>query len=168
MDQLNEIAKADLTGCATVAEIAERENWKGDANGYAIRLSEYLRTSEVPIDAQRERLAALCSVGALADRATADTLGQHLIVLEALFQKFAREAHDLSNSVGGRGRDSVHVERYLNAGLKAQRAALACLSALAVLRDRDNAGAPTTPTTPAASGAPIACLSVVGDVVETT
>lgn len=140
---LDQIATADLTGCQTVAEIAEREGWQ-DADGWALRLSAYIRDADMPLDRQRERLAALCTVGAHADQAASDMLGQSAIILDALFHRFAQVARTLS--VNDQTRSSVHVERYLNAALKAQRAAMATLSALKVLRE----GAPTTPATPAA------------------
>ena len=82
-------------------------------------------------------------MGLGADRAAADELARMFAVLEALFHRFARTAHEIS--VTDQARNSVHAERYLSAGLKAQRAAMATLSALKVLRD----GAPTMPAPPA-------------------
>ena len=139
---LDRIATADLTGCQTVAEIAEREGWQ-DADGWALRLASHITNSDVPLDRSRERLAALCTVGAQADQATADMLGQNAIILEALFHRFSRAAHEIGAT--DHARNSVHAERYLSAALKAQRAAMATLSALKVLRD----SVPTTPATPA-------------------
>lgn len=142
MDHLDEIATADLTGCQTVAEVAEREGWQ-DADTWALRLSAYIRDPDMPLDRQRERLAALAQVGALADQAASDMLAQNAVILEALFHRFAVLARSISASTNDQVRNSAHSERYLNAALKAQRAAMATLSALKVLRD--SASTPTTP-----------------------
>lgn len=159
---LSQIAAADLTGCSTVSQIAEREGWQ-DANGWALRLSTHITNSDIPLDTQRERLAALCAVGALADQATAEALTQHAIVLESLFYHMARTAHNLS--VNDQAvRYSVHAERFLNASLKAQRAALACMSAVKVPvkcrglngRLRQTAPAPNPPAPIPDSPAPLA------------
>jgi hypothetical protein len=77
------------------------------------------------------------------DAPAAEELARHAVILNALFERFARVAADLS-AEGGGVRQSVAAERYLNAALKAQRATLATLSALKVLRD--SATTPTTPT----------------------
>ena len=142
MNQLDQISTADLTGCTTTAAMADAEAW--DPDGYALALSEHIRDSRVPLDRQRERLAALARVGACADRAAADELARQFSILESLFHRFARAAHEIS--INDQDRNSVHAERYLSAALRAQRAAMATLSALKVLRD----GAPTSPATPAA------------------
>ena len=144
MNQLDQISTADLTGCTTTAAMADAEAW--DPDGYALALSEHIRDSRVPLDRQRERLAALARVGAGADRAAADELSRQFSILESLFHRFSRAAHEIS--INDQDRNSVHAERYLSAALKAQRAAMATLSALKVLRD----GVPTAtaPATPAA------------------
>ena len=141
MNQLDQIATADLTGCASIEAMADAEAWSPD--DYALALADHIRDTRVPLDRQRERLAALAQVGAGADRAAADMLAQTAIILEALFHRFSRTAHEIS--INGQDRNSVHAERYLSAALRASRAAMATLSALKVLRD----GAPTTPATPA-------------------
>jgi hypothetical protein len=135
-------ATADLTGCGTVADMAAREGWTPDT--YALTLSESIRDSRVPLDVSRERLQALAQVGAglAGDQAAADELARHYSVLEAIWHRFARTAHEIS--AGDPARGSVHSERYLNAALKAQRAAMSCLSALKVLRDGNQP--PTTST----------------------
>lgn len=134
---LDDVATADLAGCTTTAAMASAEAW--DPDTYALALSEHIRDSKVPLDRQRERLAALAQVGTGADRAAADELARQFSILESLFHRFARAAHEIS--VTDHARNSVHAERFLSASLKAQRAAMATLSALKVLRD----GAPTTP-----------------------
>lgn len=133
MNNLNEITKSDLAGSATVADMAAREEWTPDF--YAVVLAENIRTSNVPLDVQRERLAALAQLGAgfAGDRASATELARHYAILEALFHRFTRETHEAL--MAGKPRASEIADRYLTAALKAQRAALATLSALKVLRD---------------------------------
>lgn len=146
MEKLNTPAAVDLTGCTSVADMAAREsvepdNWNPD--DYAMLLSEHIRDSGVPLDRQRERLAALAQVGQVlqGDAPAAAELARHALILGALFERFALVAHNLSVKNGG-GLTSVAAERYLNAALKSQRAALGTLSALKTLRD--SATAPTT------------------------
>jgi AcrR family transcriptional regulator len=157
---LEQIAAVDLTGCATVAEMGNREGWTPDT--YALVLSESIRDSRVPLDRQRERLQALAQVGAglAGDQAAADELARHYSVLEALWHRFARTAHEISAEDPARG--SVHSERYLNAALKAQRAAMACLSALKVLRDGNQ---PPTKAAHESIPAPAPALAVVDGVL---
>lgn len=102
---------------------------------YALVLSEHIRASGVPLDSQRERLAALASIGAglKADRATADQLAQHYVILNSLWQRFTRESFEALGQPGPKA--SEIAERYLGAALRAQRAAMGCLSALTVLRE---------------------------------
>jgi hypothetical protein len=111
--------------------MAQREGW--DPTLYTVVLSEHIRATTVPLDAQRERLAALAGCGAGADKATADVLAQHFSILEALHHRFSQEAVTAMKSSRGRGPEDA--ERYLAASLRAQRAALAVLSALKTLRE---------------------------------
>lgn len=141
---LSEPATADLQGVGSVGEMARRESWSPDK--YAVALAENIRRTDVPLDCQRERLAALAQVGAglglSADQAAADALAQHYVVLEALHQRFARQAFEALNQNGTRAAEVA--DKYLSASLKAQRAAMVCLSSLKVLRDAQRvAGAPT-------------------------
>lgn len=164
---LSQIAAVDLTGCTSVADMAAREsvepdNWNPD--DYAMLLSEHIRDSGVPLDRQRERLAALAQVGQVlqGDAPAAAELARHALILTALFERFALVAHNLSGGKSA-GLASAAVERYLNAALKSQRAALGTLSALKTLRNSATAPtttggiaapAPTTPTTPETLAAP--------------
>lgn len=142
-DQLNQIAAVDLSGCATIGAMAEREAW--DPDRYAITLAENCRESGMSLDTQRERLACLAQVGAGldGDSASAGELARHFAVLDALFQRFARASVEAMGT--GRPGSSETAERYLKASITAQRAALACLSALHAIRDKNR-----SPTTPAA------------------
>ena len=145
MNKLNEVAAVDLTGCASVAEMAAVEGDGWTAETYALKLAEHIRGSRVPLDVQRERLQALAQVGEglgrlQGDQAAADTLSFHAILLESLWQRFARLA---SETADGTKNGSMVSERYLNAAVKAQRGAMACLSALKAIRDGNQA----TPTT---------------------
>ncbi len=143
MDKLNEVATADLAGCTSVADMARSENWTVET--YSLVLAEHIRDSRVPLDKQRERLQALAQVGAglgglQGDQAAADTLALHAILLESLWHRFARLAHEAAD---GTKNGSMVSERYLNAALKAERASVACLSSLKAIRD-GNQAPPTT------------------------
>lgn len=129
---LNEPSEVNLTGCTRPEEIAQRERW--ETNEWAVAMAARIRNLSHPLDAQRERLAALVATGAVADSATAETLGQHVLMLEALFQRFTSEA--LRASEGGGARSVERVDAFLRSALKAQRASVACLSALKALRDQ--------------------------------
>lgn len=134
-------AAVNLAGSASPADMAQREGW--DPTRYAVVLAENVRRTDVPLDAQRERLAALAGCGALADQAASDSLAQHYVVLEALHQRFTLESFKALDSGSPKAADVA--DRYLAAALKAQRAAMAVLSALKVLRDVTQPSAPTTP-----------------------
>ena len=142
MNRLDQPAAVDLTGCTSIAATAGRESW--DPDRYAISLAENIRNSGVLLDSQRERLAALAGAGAAAGQASADELARHYSILEALYHRFAHAAIEAMNS--GLPRASETADRYLSASLRCQKAALACLSALKVLRDgQQPIQAPTTP-----------------------
>ncbi len=152
-------ATVDLTGSDTIADMAAREAWSPDL--YAVVLAENIRETTVPLDTQRERLAALAQVGAVlrGDAPAAEELARHALILGALFERFALVSAGLSTEGGG-ARQSVASERYLNAALKAQRACMATLSTLKVLRD--SAAAPTTPAPGAGSVSHISPLKLDG------
>lgn len=134
-------ATVDLTDSASIADMAGREAWSPDK--YAVVLAEHIRETTIPLDIQRERLEALAQAGAVlqGDAPAAEELARQAVILNALVERFARVAADLSADGNG-ARYSAASERYLNAALKAQRAALGTLSALKTLRD--SASAPTT------------------------
>lgn len=138
---LNEPAEADLSNCGSPGEIAQKEAWEPDA--WAVAVAHRIRDLSRPLDAQRERLAALVACGGRADRATSESIGQHFTVLEALFQRFTIEALRVVEKGGHKAPE--HSEAFMRSALKAQRAALACLSALKSLRSDD------VPTKPANS-----------------
>ena len=137
---LSQVAVADLQGAGSIEALADGEGWTPDM--YALVLSEHIRASNVPLDVQRERLAALTGIGAalVADRATADELARHFSILESLFHRFSRASFEALGQPGPKA--SEIAERYLGAALRAQRAAMGCLSALNVLRDGARAGSP--------------------------
>lgn len=119
---------------------------------YTISLAENIRNSGMSLDLQRERLAALAGAGAAAGQASADELARHFSILEALWHRFALAAAEAMDS--GLPRSSEKADRFLNAALKAQRAAASCLSSLVVLRNIDRA--PTMPMPmPLAMPAPV-------------
>lgn len=156
---LGQVAAVDLSGSASIEAMAEAEGVH-NPDSYAIALSERIRDTGVPLDQQRERLQALAQVGAglAGDKASADELARHFGVLEALFHRFARSAHEVSAKDPIRG--SGPAVAYLGAAMKAQRAALATLSALKVLRDANQA-APLTTSPPAPAPGPVTEASVI-------
>ena len=121
-------ATATLQGARTWGDLATAEGWSPEE--YVLALAENIRSTATPLDAQRERLSALAQVGGgliqTGDQATANVLAQHFAVLEALYQRFAREAFEALQGSGPRA--SEIAERYLGASLKAQRAAMAVLN----------------------------------------
>jgi hypothetical protein len=127
---VNRPTQTTLTGTASIGAMAVAEKMSPET--YTIALSEAIRSSTVPLDIQRERLAQLGVLGGSADQASADELARHFTVLEALFQRFSHSAVEAMKD--GSLRSSEVAERYLSGAIKAQRAALACLSALSVLR----------------------------------
>lgn len=123
-------AASNFDGVVSVDDMAVRESWTPAL--YAVALAETIRNSAVPLDVQRERLKALASVGQMAGAATADELAQHYVVLEALHQRFAVAAINSIDRGGPRAAETA--ERFLQGSLRAQKSAVACLSALATLR----------------------------------
>lgn len=126
-----EPATADLSGSTSIAGQALKECF--DPDRYVICLAHAVRSDGVPMDAQRERLAALARVGTGAARASADELARHHLLLSALFERFAHDAVKAAAST--RPGSAEAADKLLNAAIKAQRAAVATLSALKVLRD---------------------------------
>lgn len=144
MNKLNQTPTADLGACTSIAEMSEAEGWT--PQDYTIALAATLANIEMPLDISRERLAALGGIGSglAAVQASADTLAQHVLVLDALFSRFALEAHAaLTRNTNSRAPETA--ERYLNAAIKASRAALATMSALKILRDDANPPATLLP-----------------------
>jgi hypothetical protein len=139
----NTPATADFQGVRSISDIAEREGFT-DTSDYAMRFAQALCCGD-SLDVMRERLIALTSAAGHVDpdKATASELGGNYLILQALFHKLIIQSVAATES-GGRG-SSEAGERLLNGAFKAQRAAMACLSALKVLRD-------AAPTTPAADG----------------
>ncbi len=128
---LQKPAQADLTPARSLSEQAAAEGW--DANSYTLALAERIRSTGEGLDPQRERLAQLASLAQGADQATADELARHELILNAIFQRFIRCAADLA--AADPIRNAASAETYLHGGLKAQRAALAVMSALKTIRD---------------------------------
>ena len=126
-------ATADLKPCRSLAAVAAADGGWSEA-GYSAALANAISSSNVPLDVQRERLAALACLGdGLGDQVTAGTIAAHSLILEALFHRFAKTAHDIHAE--SPVRNSGPAVAYLAGAVKAQRAAMACLSALKVLRD---------------------------------
>lgn len=126
----------------SITALAQREGF--DLPGYAIVLSDRLRNLDEPLDHQRERLKALAGLAPDADKACAEELAAHYAILIALFERFSRRA--VQEMEGGKHLADQRAATYLNTAAKAQRAALACLSALKAVRDN-----PTPPLPPQAA-----------------
>lgn len=134
---LHEHADVDLTPSASIEEMARREGWAPDF--YALGLAHAIRDDNVPLDAQRQRLAALSSIApGLGDKASADELARHYIVLNALFDRLAWASGKASQQQGNVN-NAAATEKLATGAIKCQRAAVAALSALKVLRDGNNA-----------------------------
>ena len=134
-------AAVDLVASESIDDMAQREGM--DPETYAIALSETIRSTLIPLDVQRERLAALVSVGHRADTATARQIALHLEVTEALFHRFSHSAVEAIERGGPRAAETS--EAFLRGALRAQRASMACLSALATLRQGAPGGRATAP-----------------------
>ena len=109
----------------------------------AIELADRIQDLSMPLDHQRERLQELVCLAPQADAASAQELGQHYLILNALFERFSLEAVRAVSRSATKGHDPA--TSYLIAATRAHRACLACLSALKVLRE--------APTPPRLSGA---------------
>lgn len=142
--KFNAPATADFQGVRSISETAELEGF-ADATDYSARFAKALCSSG-SLDLMRERFIALTSVAGHLDpdKAAADEIGHHYMILEALFRKLIIQSV-AATEFGGRG-SSEAGERLLNGAFKAQRAAMACLSALKVLREADASKPPTTST----------------------
>lgn len=135
---LTEHATVDLTATTTVEEIAKREGWTPD--DFALNLAHCIRADNIPLDAQRQRLAALANLAPeIGSKASADELARHYVVLNALFDRLAWAAAKTAES--GKVQHATAVERLATGAVKTQRAALGVLSALKALRD-DAGGMP--------------------------
>lgn len=139
----NAPAAVDLQGVRSVSDLAEREGCTSAAD-YAVLFAQTLCNSG-PLDLMRERFIALTSVAGHLDpdEAAASEIGQHYVILESLFRKLIIQSV-AATAAGGRGSGEAG-ERLLNGALKAQRAALVCLSALKTLRAAAPTRAPSSP-----------------------
>lgn len=125
-------ANADLTATNSFKEMAQREGW--DADAFALNLAHCIRADNIPLDAQRQRLAALANLTPnIGSKASADELARHYMVLNALFDRLAWTAAKTAES--GKVQHATAVERLAAGAVRCQRAALGVLSALQVLRD---------------------------------
>lgn len=132
-------ATADLTATATAEEIAKAEGWAPDF--YAMGLAHAIRDDGVPLDAQRQRLAALANLApGIGAQASSAELSRHYLVLNALFDRLAWSAAKTAES--GKAQHATAAERLATGAVKCQRAAVAVLSALQVLRDGAAGGVP--------------------------
>ena len=129
---LDEPATEDLSGCASMKEMAERELWEPGL--YALTLANHIRNDGVGFDQQRERLRALAQVGGglVADQAAADELARHFLILSALSDKLAFHAARAADGPSRYAAEST--QRLTSAAIKAQQASAACLGALRQIR----------------------------------
>ena len=139
-------AAVDLQDARDITEIAQREGFASSTE-WAAQFAQALCGGE-SLDVMRERFTALVSAaGRISpDNAAAEEIGRHYLILESLFKKLIIQSVEVAAS-SQRG-SSEAAERLLNGAFKAQRAAMACLSALKTLRDT-SPPAPTTSVTEA-------------------
>lgn len=138
MNSLDQPAPSAPTGAGTVGGMATAEGW--DADRYALALAHNIREDGLPLDVQRERLAALVGVasGLSGPGVTAEELARHLVILQALFDRFALTAGRLASREEARTAEAA--TRMLSGAVQAQRAALSVMSALQVLQERSTGG----------------------------
>ena len=139
-------ASADLQDLTNLTAIANREGFSSSTD-WAAQFAQAL-CNGVSLDVMRERFTALVRVaGRISPNcAAAEEIGRHYLILESLFKKLIIQSVEVAAS-SQRG-SSEAAERLLNGAFKAQRAAMACLSALKTLRDT-SPPAPTTSVTEA-------------------
>lgn len=139
---LTQHATVGLSATTTTGEIAKAEGWTPD--DFALNLAHCIRADNIPLDMQRQRLAALANlVPGIGSKASADELARHYLVLNALFDRLAWAAAKTAES--GKAQHAVAAERLATGAVKAQRASLAVLSALKALRDDAAGGMPPGP-----------------------
>lgn len=150
MTNTGEAATADLSGCTSIAEMSEREE-AFDPDRYAIALAHNIRNDGVSLDVQRERLAALARVGShlAASQASAEELGRHWLVLNALFDRLALRAAEVAGQPGKHNAEAA--DRLTSSAIRAQRAAVSVLGAMKLLRDDARVVQPL-PSTPPDNG----------------
>lgn len=143
----NAPAAVDLQDATDLTDIAKREGFLSSTD-WAAQFAQALCRGD-SLDVMRERFTALVTVaGRISpDSAAAEEIGRHYLILDALYKKLIIQSMKVAGS-GQRG-SSEAAERLLNGAFKSQRAAIACLSALRVLRDT----APSSPPTTSATGA---------------
>ena len=120
----NAPAAVDLQGVRSIGDIAGREGFDSSTD-YAALFAHTLCSGD-SLDVLRERFAALTSAAGLLspDNATAEEIGRHYLILDALFRKLIIQSVTATGS-GGRG-SSEAGERLLNGAFKSQRSAMAC------------------------------------------
>lgn len=135
-------AGVGMQGVQNIGDISKREGFHSSTE-WAARFADALCKGD-SLDILRERFAALVSVAGLLspDNAAAEEIGRHYLILDSLWKKLVISSLDIGET-GARG-SSEAAERLMNGAFKAQRAALACLSALKVLRQSTQPQPPTT------------------------
>lgn len=106
-----------------------------DADRYAIGLAELLRRTDLPLSEHRARLAQLSSLGPTGTEATSAELARHILLLGALFERLVHEADEAMRNGRAYAKGADAWERFLDAALRAQRAATSAMGAMKVLRD---------------------------------
>lgn len=101
-----------------------------DADTYAVGLAELLRRTDLPLTKHRERLAELAALDMRGDDATSAELARHVLLLSALFERFTREAEQALR----RPHAGDTAVKFLDAAMRAQRAAMTTLGAMKTLR----------------------------------
>lgn len=131
MQKLDHSANVDLTNCASLADLAQREDLTPD--DYTLAMVKRIGITDLSFNQQIIRLRALAGIATNAspDNVTAEELARHYALTYALFERFSVLAADCATNGKSRG-----AALYMNAAASAQRASLAVLNAMESLRQR--------------------------------
>ena len=128
---LSQPANVDLTGSASLSDLAQREGFSAD--DYTLALVKRIGITDLSINQQISRLRALAGIATNAspDSVTADELARQYAIAYALYERFSLLAADCASS--GKTRAAGV---YMSAATSASRASLSVLNALESLRQQ--------------------------------
>lgn len=128
---LSQPANVDLTGSASLSDVAHREGFSAD--DYTLALVQRIGITDLNFSQQISRLQALAGIATNAspDSVTADELARHYAIAYALYERFSLLAADCAST--GKARAAGI---YMAAAASAQRGSLGVLNALETLRQQ--------------------------------
>lgn len=128
---LSQPASVDLTGSASIVDMAQREAHTAD--DYTLALVKRIGITDLSFNRQISRLQALAGIatGSSPDNVTAEELARHYAIAYALYERFSLLAADCAQS--GKTRAAGV---YISAATSASRASLSVLNALESLRQQ--------------------------------